>query len=133
LFVKNHYPLDVSWLLTDSQVAKQYFFKGPMVYADTFKYEIVPMEPADMHLEVKQNDEITFVLKQYYPIEINSISIEISSGSEIISSIKPVINQSDSEIITFKYTFKNRGLYDLHLKISNNYIATYTVNVNKHK
>ena len=130
LFVKNHYPSDTIWLLTKKYISIADFLNGPIVYADAFKQAIIPISPSKHHLEVKQNQEIIFSLKELKPIDVNNISVEITLGTYKIS-VKPSVNKNKAGLLEFKYTFSKRGSYDFHIKLKEEYLVTYTVKVKK--
>lgn len=134
LFVKNHYPLDTSWLLTKKEYKLVDFFKTPFVYREAFKYGIMPIEPLYMNINIIENEEISFLLKEQLPIDENNISIELISGNgRYVSSVKPTINRTKEGFLELKYTFKDRGFYDVHIKINDAYLVTYIVKVKREK
>ncbi len=130
LFVKNHFPLDIIWLLTEKVIPIANFLNGPIVYATTFKEGIIPILPSILHLELKQNQEITFTLKELNPIDLNDISIEISSGTNK-NWVEPIVNRNSKGLIEVKHAFNSRGFYDIHIKLKEEYLFTYTVKVKK--
>lgn len=130
LFIKKHYPLETKWLLTDKIIPINDFLKAPIVYATTFKEGIIPMQPAMLHFDVKQNQEIIFSLKELTPIDVNDITVEISSGTNKIW-VDPIVSRNNEGLIDVKHTFDNRGSYDFHIKLKEEYLVTYTVKVKK--
>jgi hypothetical protein len=132
LFAKNHYPIDSNWLLTNGETDLNNFLSAPLVYNEIFNYEIIPIEPLKMHIEVEKNKETSFLLKYLKPINLNQITIELVSGTDS-QTVKPTIIQLKENILEIKYTFKNRGLFDVHIRIDDSIILTYVVNVKKGK
>jgi hypothetical protein len=132
LFSKNHYPIDSNWLLTNKKSDLNNFLTAPLVYNKIFNYEILPIEPLKMHIEVEQNKEASFLLKYLKPINLDLITIELVSSSDS-KTVKPTIIELKENILEMKYAFKNRGLYDLHIKIDDSIILTYVVKVKKEK
>lgn len=130
LFVKNHFPLGIIWLLTEKVIPIANFLNGPIVYATTFKEGIIPILPSMLHLELKQNQEITFTLKELNPIDLNDISIEISSGTNK-NWVEPIVNRNSKGLIEVKHAFNSRGFYDIHIKLKEEYLFTYIVKVKK--
>ncbi|NHN25446.1 hypothetical protein FIA58_007135 [Flavobacterium jejuense] len=130
LFVKNHYPVNTKWLLTDTIIPITSFLNGPIVYPTTFKQAIVPTQPVTLHLEVKQNQEVIFLLKEGNPMDTSNITIEMTSGT-YKTSVKPTINKNSDELLEVKHTFDKRGFYDFHIKLKEEYLITYTVKVEK--
>jgi transglutaminase/protease-like cytokinesis protein 3 len=132
LFAKNHYPIDSTWLLTNEKADLNNFLEAPLVYNKAFNYEILPIEPLKMRIEVEKNKEASFFLKHLKSINLNQITIELVSGTDS-KTVKPTIIQLEENILEIKYTFKNRGLYDLHIKIEDSVILTYVAKVKKEK
>ena len=130
LFVKNHYPVDTKWLLTDKIIPINNFLNGPIVYATTFKEGIIPIVPVTLHLDAKQKQEIIFSLKELTRIDVNDITVEISSGTNK-KWVDPIVTRNSEGLIEVKHTFDNRGSYDFHIKLREEYLVTYTVKVKK--
>lgn len=132
MFVKNHYPLDDKWLLTGEEQELDDFFKAPLVYGEAFKYGIMTVKPLEMDFEVEQKQTITILVKELVKIDSNKINIEIISGN-YNKSVLPIINRNDEGFIEVKFSIQYKGLYDVHLKFGEHYLATYLIEVKKEK
>jgi len=129
LFTKSHYPLEEKWLLNDS-LENTKFTKSPMVYGETYRRKITPISPNKMHLSSKKNAEIKFSFKSFKSIDLNKVTLMQYMGiKEKLFKIYDLKNENG--LITFKYKFRYKKLYDVHLKIDDDIVATYTVNVSK--
>ncbi|WP_299257979.1 transglutaminase domain-containing protein [uncultured Aquimarina sp.] len=129
LFGKNHFPLEQKWLLNDN-VTSTDFIKAPLVYAETFENSIIPMSPQLMNISIKKDDEITFSFKSSKNILDKNIALVHYIGIE--EKIFKIYNtQNTDNIISFTHSFKNKGVYDTHLKINGDIVATYTITVTK--
>lgn len=129
LFAKNHYPITKEWLLNDTLINTK-FIAEPIVYGETFKQQIIPIGPKELNTTLKKNEEIHFIFKALKTISIDAISlIKISGNKEKPFKIYDLKNENG--VITFKYNFKRKGFYDVHLKVENDIIATYTIEVTK--
>jgi hypothetical protein len=83
-----------------------------------------------MSVETQKNYEINFSFKSLKNISVNNISlIQISGTIEKPLKIYDIKNKNG--LTHFKHRFKHRGLHDVHLKINNDIVATYTINVTK--
>lgn len=132
LFAKSHYPLNPEWLLTTKNVQIPDFLQGPIVYGDTFKEYLNPIEPKTMHLDIKKGEEVTFLLKETVPNTLDNLGVEI--GSETIKSVKkPDFKYTKEGLIELKQVFNDTGFYEVHLKTGTKYLATYTVKVIRNK
>ncbi|WP_299551368.1 transglutaminase domain-containing protein [Seonamhaeicola sp.] len=126
LFVKSHYPLDTRWILmeTDAPTIDD-FLTGPLVYGNTFKYSIMPLQPVSMKAEIPVNKEVAFKFRVPKDHEKSKFRLVMNRGSSDII-IKPESYNEQTEILEFRYVFK-RGLYDVHLKVNDDVVTTYTV------
>lgn len=132
LFIKNHYPLDKKWILLDTKPLLSEFLSYPLIYKYAFNYQFIPLEPKTMKMEVTKNEEISFVFEAPDSLKTSTIEIELSSGSAKFSK-KPIIERTKDRYLELKYTFEKLGYYDVHIKINNQYLVTYTVRVRRNK
>lgn len=133
LFAKNHYPLQEKWLLNTTLIQSK-FNAPPLVYGETFKHRIVPVTPKDMNIVVKQNTAVMFSFKSLSngaePNITNNVTlVKYFRAHEHVLKIKELRQEHD--LTTFKHTFNNKGFYDVHVKINNDIVATYTIEVTK--
>jgi len=131
LFSKNHFPIHKKWLL-NTKTTNITFIESPLVYGETFKYKIIPLTPSKMNIKVLQNEEVSFKFKALRNISKRRVSLVYYLGNTEQSF--DIYNlREEKGIITFKNKFKHKGFYDVHLKIEDDVVATYTVNVTKYK
>ena len=129
LFAKSHYPLEKEWLLNDS-LENTTFSSSPMVYGETYKRKIMPISPKEMHLSSIKNAEIEFSFKSSQSIDLSQVTLMQYMGiKEKLFKIYDLKN--DNGLITFKYKFRYKKHYDVHLKIEDDIVATYTIKVTK--
>lgn len=117
LFEKNHIPEN------KKKEINQIF---PLVYGETFKLNIDPILPSTLKLNCKIGEVITFSYKSLNNEYIPSL-IQLKRVKEIPFKIFDV--QKKNNITSFKYSFTNKGNYDVHLKANNDIVATYIINV----
>jgi len=129
LFAKNHYPLDKKWLLYNT-ITEMDFVTSPLVYGETFEHKIIPISPQQMSVKTKINSEIDFSFKTLKETDNNTISLVYYLGTkEYAFSIYDVKNENG--FVEFKNKFTKKGSYDVHLKIGNDVVATYTIMITK--
>lgn len=129
LFAQNHYPSQKKWLL-DSTLINSQFVASPLVYGETFKHKMIPVSPEKMQVDYKTNEEITFRIKTLKAINTDKIAlIEYSGMLEKAFEIYNIKNENG--VVTFTYNFKRKGNYDVHLKMEDDIVATYTISVSK--
>ncbi len=127
LFSKSHYPIDKEWLLND-EMAAWTFVTSPLIYGETYEHKIIPMSPKDMNVSTEKNHEIHFSFKSLKTISTDAISLIKYVGIEDQPLEIYNIHQDDG-IISFTYKFTRKGLYDIHLRINEDVVATYVIKV----
>lgn len=129
LYAKSHYPYDKKWLLNEKLIESD-FIAGPLVYEETFKHNIIPIYPEEMNITINKNSEIDFSFQSFKGISLKNVAlVKISNKNE--KSLKIYDIKMKNGLIMFKYQFKHRGLHDVHLRIDEDIVATYTVSVTK--
>lgn len=129
LFGKNHYPLKQKWLLNDTLTVTK-FVNAPLVYGEAFEYKIKLLTPQLMNMLIKKEEEIYFSFHSTKNIAIKEVSIVYYIGVKE-KHINIYNIKKKNGLISFNYKFKHKGIYDVHLKIKNDIVATYTVKVTK--
>ncbi|WP_034057332.1 transglutaminase domain-containing protein [Lacinutrix jangbogonensis] len=129
LFAKNHYPLDKKWLLNDTLIQSD-FIASPLVYGETFKHKVVPVSPEKMAVSIQKQDHITFSFKTLKNSTKDKVSLVQFNGNNE-HAFKIFDLKSENGITSFKHQFNRKGFYDVHLKINNDIVATYTIEVTK--
>lgn len=129
LFAKSHYPLNKKWLL-NNELIQSNFIASPLVYGETFKQKIIPVSPEKMDNTIKKEDEVTFSFKSLKNKATDKITlVHFLGNSEHAFNIYDL--KTENNITTFKHKFNHKGFYDVHLKINNDIVATYTIEVTK--
>jgi len=123
-----HYPLQKKWLLNEV-TTKATFIESPLVYGEAFKYKIIRLTPSKMNFEVKKNEEVNFNFKTLKNVPLNKVSLIFYLGNKEIP-FNTYNRNSNKGIISFKNKFKWKGFYDVHLKIKEDIVATYSIRVN---
>ena len=132
LFIKSHYPLENKWALLDQKPTLIQFIKGPLVYGKTFKNNVIPMEPKTLVNKAFQNERIVFKYKVGDGIKIESIDFVISYG-KTFKSILPEGLEYEDGILEFVYELKKKGRFDVHLRIDDAIVVSYSLEVKKRK
>lgn len=130
LFVMTHYPLDTAWILMKDKPSFDDFLQGPLIYKYAFSYDIIPVQPNTMNVQISRNEAITFLLKAPNSINISDIVLEIYSGDRS-NKISPHVIPNQEGLLEIKHTFERIGQYDLHFKIDEKYLLTYVIQVKK--
>lgn len=129
LFGKNHFPIKQEWLLNENITAIS-FVNAPLVYGETFENNITPIYPQNMDLSINKDQEVLFSFKSNKIVSDKNIALVYYIGIEE-RTLEIYNKEKSDDIQSFKHTFKNKGIYDTHLKINGDIVATYTINVTK--
>lgn len=130
LFAKTHYPEDSFWLLSASNFKISDFIQGPIIYDGAFRFGLPPIQPKNLEISLHKGDVITFLLKPISPISIENLRVETSFGKFKNATI-PNCTYNKNGFIEITYTFQKTGNYDFHIKMLEEYLVTYSVNVSK--
>ncbi|WP_053991792.1 transglutaminase domain-containing protein [Mangrovimonas sp. TPBH4] len=129
LFAKNHFPVDQQWVLTDT-VSREDFTSSPMVYGETFQHQIQSVTPINLNTSIKKEEDLNFSFKSPKEISNNNISLVYFTSSQE-QTLKIYDLKIENGYISFKTNFNHKGIYDVHLKIGKDIVATYTIEVTK--
>jgi len=130
LFIKSHYPEDKKWTLTNTKQTFKNFIDFPIIYSHTYEHKITPILPNQLNTEVAINENVPFEFYIDTDLDIEKISLVQSNGWKNIEI--PIEAYSYKEgVLKFQHHFSKKGLYDVHIKISNNIVASYTLKVLK--
>lgn len=127
LFAKNHFPLNKKWFLNDS-LANTKFTPQAIVYGETFKHKIIPTHPKTLNVTTKKDEALHFSFKTLASTSQDDIELIHFIGLKE-HAFKIENFQINDNNISFSNSFKHKGNYDVHLKIDNSIVATYTVSV----
>lgn len=130
LFARNHYPLDTAWLLMEQPPTFEDFLHGPIIYKDAFRYQITAVSPATMNVTLGREDTLRLVLNAPPNPNLSDLHLEIHWKGSIWQS-SPDFQLTESGEIIIHHRFERHGLFDVHIKIGNAYLATYVVRVEK--
>lgn len=130
LFARNHYPLDTAWLLMEQPPTFEDFLHRPIIYKDAFRYQITAVSPATMNVTLGREDTLRIVLNTPPNPNLSDLHLEIHWKGSIWQS-SPDFQLTESGEIIIHHRFERHGLFDVHIKIGNAYLATYVVRVEK--
>ncbi len=129
LFVSNHFPEDKEWMLINDHT-KNFtdFASHAFVYGKTFEHSIAPLYPQKLKNTTEITKGVDFELKINDPTKINDLEIITSNGWRVLES-SPKKYSYENGILKFNHKFAKKGLYDVHIKIANDIVTTYTIDV----
>lgn len=83
-----------------------------------------------MDIEITTNNFLEFSFKTEKPIAEDKIQLVYYIGTNERNFDISQLKRYDS-LVSFKTQFKHKGRYDVHLKIEEDIVATYTIQVAK--
>ncbi|WP_442266764.1 transglutaminase domain-containing protein [Tenacibaculum sp. ZS6-P6] len=128
LFAKNHHPIDKKWLLNIKQTSDQ-FTSAPLIYNSAYKYKITPILPENLYTKATKNKSLQFKFKTIKPVNTNKISLIYYDASNTEKKLKLRNVRIKNDSLKFEALFQKKGSYDIHLKINNEILVSYSVYV----
>lgn len=130
LFSLSHYPLDKKWILTEKEKTFDEFISGPLVYKYAFSYDVMPLVPSVMKKVIQKHDSVTFGFQLGDMSIVDKLSLEVARGNSP-RSYTPEIVVEENGMVTLNHVFSSKGTFDVHLKVDDDYLATYVVEVKR--
>lgn len=125
-FAKNHLPKDKNWLLGSTMTAEQ-FVKGPLLYGEAYLHRTLPSTPNTLNVTVEKSEDIPFKIDLLSKNQELKITLVMYTDEEEELPIKN-LNIANNQL-SFSTSFKRRGYYDVHIKVEEDIIASYTIRV----
>ena len=126
-FGLNHLPLYKKWILKED-IDKDNFTQKPLLYNEAFKYNLDPIYPKTMKINLHKNETNILKFKVGKSIKKQKIKLIYFEGIEEKNCETNEFKQQENEV-SLKYKLKKKGSYNVHLKINSDIIVTYLVNV----
>jgi hypothetical protein len=113
LFVRNHYPLDTTWILLDKKPTLREFLDGPIIYVYAFRSDVHPQSPTTMRVPLKKGESVSFSFNGPEGLEKE---LRIMVGSNEIRT-QPQMTSAENRRSDYRiaYKFPNKGKYNVHI------------------
>ncbi|RNC84170.1 MAG: hypothetical protein ED556_11985 [Winogradskyella sp.] len=129
LFFVNHFPLYKNWFLNvENEKTFQKFMEAPIIYNATYNKLNSCDSPNKLYNLIHKNYTVNLKYSLKHNINIRQIKLVLDNGTESKTVRPDKISLDNKNLIVF-YLMKKTGVYDLHLKIDDKYIASYTYEV----
>ena len=123
-FLFDHFPLDESQAYTDECGTISEFLEGPVTYRAIFKRNINLLQPSTLHNEVLMGEFFTITLKSSQIMNADKIKLKTRHRK-----LQTEVQQLEDGRLRLSWMPTKKGVFDIHLLIEDEYIATYTVKV----
>lgn len=127
LFVRNHYPLDTAWMLSEHKPTLHEFLNGPLIYSDAFTYAISQPSPETFDILVEKREKVSFQFGSGGDKTFKKIQLAISNGP--IKKVTPEFSQDASGLYTLNHVFNVKGTHIVHILLDDRYVVSYSVKV----
>ncbi|WP_405399227.1 transglutaminase domain-containing protein [Maribacter sp. Asnod2-G09] len=126
LFAKNHFPIQKEESQPVNKENLDAFIAGPVIYKEAFLAPIIPIAPAAMHNTIQKGTSVTFAL-QVPKDFIGNTQLLLNKGGNQKNG-NPNTIKKEGEINLVQH-FEKKGLYDVHISVEDQLIATYVIKV----
>lgn len=130
-FIANHYPLEKEWTLMDNPPTLIQYIEAPIIYKEAFSHKTFPNQPEKMFNEVAKNGQVHFSM--HYNEDLHGYKVELILAQGKLQKTFHPSTFNENGTLNFHHTFDKRGIFDVHIKIGEDIIASYVVTVRKKK
>jgi hypothetical protein len=128
LFIRNHYPVDTTWMLFESKLTLPEFLNRPLVYNGIFQYKITQLLPETFNITADKGQPVSFQFTKDGEKVIEKVELLIK-GPGAPYSVYPQLHQHISGLSSADHTFTAKGKHVVHILFNDEYAFTYTVYV----
>lgn len=127
LFLRNHYPLDSTWILTDHPMDLTAFLNGPLIYRAAFEFGVEPVFPADFENTLEQSAAMVIRVRQAQELPIRLMTNDSGTFKDLAVSPQKI----PGGLYEWSPVFSHRGVYVVHAMVNGQVLFTYQVKVVK--
>jgi hypothetical protein len=125
LFVRNHYPIDTTWVLLSKKPTLQEFLNGPLVYSKLIDLKTTQLYPETFEVETIKKVSMHFQFNAELPF-LENVAVSINGQLGIPY---PILKPDESGLYTLGHRFDSRGTYLVHVSQNKQYLFSYKVTV----
>lgn len=124
LFIRNHYPLETRWMLTDDSPSLDAFLNGPLIYAGAIRQGVIAVDPNRLEVRIRKGDTYQFAIDTGSRLSANP-SLIVDEHAVYHSVTQQKIDSTYR--YNLGYTFRRKGTYAAHLVVQGEYLCSYRV------
>lgn len=128
LFVRNHYPLDPSWMLLDDKPALDTFLNSPLVYANAFRYGAHPQLPATFDVAIGRGETVSFQFITRGGQAAREVALQVED-QRTTDKAGTQVYPDGSVRYSLNHLFARKGAYAVHVLLDGAPAFTYRVQV----
>ncbi|MDP5062330.1 MAG: hypothetical protein NWP64_10465 [Maribacter sp.] len=126
LFAKNHFPIHKEEGQPINKDNLNTFIAGPVIYKEAFLTPIIPVTPTKMHSSIQKGTSVTFEL-QVPKGFIGDAQLFLNTRGNQKNGNPNIIRKEG--VMTLVQHFEKKGVYDVHISVEDQLIATYVIKV----
>ncbi|GHN00370.1 hypothetical protein WSM22_18590 [Cytophagales bacterium WSM2-2] len=126
LFVRNHYPVDTSWILLKKKPTMQEFLNRPLIYYAAYNHGVTRFTPDIFEITTTKADTVSFCFETKFS-SIEKAALYITQPGR--ASISVAHARKTNGFYCIDYAFKTKGRYVVTLLLEGEYVVSYTVDV----
>jgi hypothetical protein len=128
MFVRNHYPLDTTWLLIDMKPTLKEFVSRPLIYSAAYHYGIKDILPDSFDITAIRNTSVTIRFRTSDKVKPENLKLHIENNSKEESvSVSPVRDQEG--FYNVQHTFRSRGKRVMHMVLDDAPVFSFSIEV----
>jgi hypothetical protein len=128
LFIRNHYPLDSTWMLLDIKPSLRKFLDRPIIYSTIYRYEINQLFPDTFETTAVKGQTFSFQFAKSNELPITKAELSIR-GPKMANSTYPEVYRNATGLYCIDHIFSGKGTHTVHILLNDSYVVTYTVKV----
>lgn len=128
LFVRNHYPLDTTWMLVKKKPTLYEFLNGPLIYVNAYHYQFNPVFPHAFDVTVAKGEKVSFKFSNNDKRAIEKTNLVVNR-SGTVNTLPMAVQMDATGQYCMDYIFTTKGTHIVHILLNDSYVVTYSVTV----
>lgn len=127
LFNRNHFPIDSQWLLVNDKPTLHEFMNAPLVYVNSFHYDVKPLCPLLFNIEIDRGGNVLFQFMTENGSEFSKATLLVDDFKTDDMFTRDLIDSVEN--YSASHTFLYKGRYAVHVVVDGNHVLSYNVRV----
>lgn len=128
MFVRNHYPVDTTWLLMKDVPSLHDFLHRTLVYVHGLHEQILPESPDTFAICAKAGEKIEFKLSHRPGATVEGLMLQLRRAS-MVETRSLTVYEVDQTHAAFDHVFHSKGNYLVDVLWQASPLCTYNVHV----
>ncbi|MBX2947204.1 MAG: hypothetical protein KF725_15345 [Cyclobacteriaceae bacterium] len=124
LFIRNHYPLDTTWMLVTEKPSLYKFLNRTLIYSSFYDFNIEQVLPETFNVIIERGKPLFIQFSQ--PSDGHTINL-IINGPKGVVTLTPQLKKEPNGLNMIEHSFSSKGLHTLHVLLNSSYVFTYSV------